>query len=87
MFSTLQARDLRDCLQVDPEAQQVAPVQPVPPHCPYTAEQLPLEVLVDVVLAVVVEEAALVVVVAKVVAPPAPAPLPFKSLLIGATPG
>jgi hypothetical protein len=80
-------KDFGDCLQVEPEAQQEAPFQPVPPHCPYTTEQLPLEALVDEVLAVVVEEVAFVVVVAKVVAPPAPAPLPFKSLLIGVRPG
>lgn len=30
----------------DPDAQHVDPDQPVPPHCPYKAEQLPLAVVV-----------------------------------------
>lgn len=49
--------------QVLPEAQHVAPVQPVPPHCPYLAAQAPPDaalVVVDAAEEVFVDVASVV---------------------------
>jgi len=50
-------------LQVDPLAQHVGPVHPIPPHWPYSAEQLlPLIVVVALAVLVVVDVFSVVVV-------------------------
>ncbi len=60
-------------LQVDPLAQHVGPVHPIPPHWPYSAEQLPADVIAacDVLVVVVdVFSVVLLVVVEPVELPP-----------------
>jgi len=79
---------------VNPEAQTVGPVYPVPPHCPYWDCVAPEAVVVVVAALVVVVVAALVVVVAALVVvvvvaatPEAPAHEPLHSFVAGVAPG
>lgn len=63
-----------------PDEQHVAPVHPVPPHCPYKLEQLPLEAEVvvateDTVLDLVV--IVLVTIALLLVVPPPAVPVNF----------